>query len=140
MQTFLPYDDFDKSMEVLDYRRLCKQRVEAYQILNCLNSNTKAGTGWSNHPAVKMWRGYEIALSVYMDSAIKEWIKRGYKNTMKLTSLKDFKELNLSELPYWFGDKTFHTSHQSNLVRKLPEHYRLHFPDVPDNLPYCWPI
>jgi hypothetical protein len=25
------------------------------------------------------------------------------------------------------------------LVRKLPDHYRQFFPDVPDNLPYFWP-
>ena len=33
MQTFLPYPDFKKSLQTLDYRRLGKQRIEAYQII-----------------------------------------------------------------------------------------------------------
>ena len=58
MQTFLPYTDFIKSAKCLDYKRLGKQRVEAKQILNILlGETTKAG--WTNHPAVLMWSGYE---------------------------------------------------------------------------------
>ena len=44
------------------------------------------------------------------------------------------------KFPPWFGDKEFHRSHQSNLIRKMPEHYQKLFPDVPNNLPYVWPI
>ena len=33
MQTFLPHADFDRSAEVLDLRRLGKQRVEVIQIV-----------------------------------------------------------------------------------------------------------
>ena len=36
MQTFLPYKSFTKSAQVLDYKRLGKQRVEAMQIFNAL--------------------------------------------------------------------------------------------------------
>ena len=36
MQTFLPYPDIEKSLNSLDSKRLGKQRVEAYQILNIL--------------------------------------------------------------------------------------------------------
>ena len=43
-------------------------------------------------------------------------------------------------MPPWLGDDAFHRSHQSNLVRKLPEHYGDLFPDVPDDLPYIWPV
>jgi hypothetical protein len=42
-------------------------------------------------------------------------------------------------LPGWLGDPAFHRSHQSALVRKDPDWYRPHFPDVPDDLPYVWP-
>lgn len=41
--------------------------------------------------------------------------------------------------PPWLGDEAFHRSHQSNLLRKLPEHYGPLFPGVPDDLPYVWP-
>lgn len=133
MQTFLPYPDFEKSMRVLDYRRLGKQRVEAMQLLKAIRGE---GRGWVNHPAAIMWRDYVPALKLYHDEAIKEWVRLGYKNTMKL--LKPRKSTIV--LPHWFGDKAFHRAHQSNLVRKLPEHYRVHFPKVPDDLPYIWPV
>ena len=79
MQTFLPYSSFIKSVRCLDRQRLGKQRVEALQILNALNGKSK---GWTNHPATKMWRGYEEALCLYKDLCIQEWMERGYKNTM----------------------------------------------------------
>ena len=43
-------------------------------------------------------------------------------------------------LPPWLGDPALHRSHQSSLVRKDPAHYRRFFPDVPDDLPYVWPV
>ena len=58
MQTFLPYRSMSESVRCLDYRRLGKQRVEAFQILNALAGKSK---GWTSHPATKMWRGYETA-------------------------------------------------------------------------------
>ena len=133
MQTFLPYPDFKKTFECLDYRRLGKQRVETYQILNVLleRTNTK---GWRNHPAIKMWRGYENALKLYLNMCIDEWIARGYNNNMKYEQIS-----GVVEFPPWMGDHRFHTSHQSNLVRKLPEHYRQYFPDIQNNIPYIWP-
>ena len=43
-------------------------------------------------------------------------------------------------LPPWLGDPALHRSHQSNLVRKDPAFYKERFPDVPDDLPYVWPV
>lgn len=119
MQTFLPYESFTLSANVLDYRRLGKQRVEAYQILKTL----KLGGGWSNHPAVKMWRGYEDALGLYMNTMISEWIMRGYRNNMGFY----IASTNNIVMPPWLGDDRFHKSHQSNLIRKLSSYYRQHF-------------
>lgn len=62
MQTFLPYADFDRCAEVLDNRRLGKQRVETLQIMRAL---TVPGYAWQSHPAVLMWKGYEEALAAY---------------------------------------------------------------------------
>jgi len=132
MQTFLPYSSFTKTFRCLDYRRLGKQRVEAYQILNVLlgRTNTK---GWRNHPAVKMWRGYENALKLYFNECVDEWKNRGYNNNMKYEIIDD--EV---VMPPWLGDEGFHQSHRSNLMRKQPEHYSEHW-SVPDDLPYVWP-
>jgi Pyrimidine dimer DNA glycosylase len=132
MQTFLPFPDFEKSAKVLDYRRLGKQRVECVQLLSALSGVKK---GWVNHPAAKMWRGHELALAKYKDICIREWISRGYKNTLPLSDIQES-----APFPAWFGDELFHRSHQSNLLRKDPVFYGPHFPGVPNDLPYLWPI
>ena len=132
MQTFLPFPNPVHSAECLDYRRLGKQRVEAYQILNVLHGKT---TGWANHPAVKMWQGYEEYLAFYMNIMCAEWIARGYKDTLR----GRYGSPTYVRAPIWLGDEAFHRSHQSNLVRKFPEHYRQYFDAVPDDLPYIWP-
>ncbi len=133
MQTFLPYADYRRSFECLDYRRLGKQRVETFQILNILLERTSR-KGWRNHPATKMWRGYENALKLYLNLCIDEWVSRGYNNNMK-------HEIIDGDVVYppWFGAEEFHRSHRSNLVRKLPDHYRKYFPNVDSDLPYVWP-
>jgi hypothetical protein len=133
MQTFLPYPDFRKSLECLDNRRLGKQRVEAMQIIHTIERGNRS---WSRHPAVLMWKKYVPALRVYHDLAIIIWEQRGFQNNMELLSVRD--HFNY-ENPAWLGNEKFHRSHQSNLVRKLAEHYRKFFPDVPDDLPYVWP-
>ena len=129
MQTFLPYSSFVASARVLDYRRLGKQRVESLQILNTLCH----GSRWGNHPAVLMWAGYESALTVYKNTMITEWVRRGYKNNMAT------EKVGFYVLPWWVGNKDFHLSHRSNLVRKLPEYYRKFWPDISNELPYVWP-
>jgi hypothetical protein len=73
MQIFLPYPDFKKSLQTLDYRRLGKQRVEAYQIIRILNAASISKVyrgGHRNHPAVKMWRGHINALKLYCETPI----------------------------------------------------------------------
>lgn len=130
MQTFLPYPDFQKSLSCLDYRRLGKQRVESSQILNALQGKS---TGWVNHPATKMWRGYEDALSLYYDLSIDEWTKRGYRNTMQKTNVKTDK------FPQWFGMEAFHAAHRSNLLRKDAAYYGQFGWTEPHDLPYIWP-
>jgi hypothetical protein len=133
MQTFLPYADLQESVRVLDYRRLGKQRVETFQVLNILLDRTPT-KGWRNHPVTVMWTGYESALQLYQNYTIQEWISRGYKNTMLL---EDF-DMNSVVMPHWFGLEVFHRSHRSNLLRKDYEYYSQYFDEDP-NLPYYWP-
>lgn len=138
MQTFLPYPDFKQSAEVLDYRRLGKQRLEARQIINILDGTAK-GTGWKNHPVTKMWTGYLISLKHYFNCISREWINRGYKHNMGLYIIDVDRSEDFIIHPNWLGDPDFHKSHQSNLIRKFPEHYSQYFQDVPNDLPYIWP-
>lgn len=137
MQTFLPYADILASVEVLDRQRLGKQRVEALQILNAILGKS---TGWRNHPATRMWRANPRTLAYYGMAACREWTRRGYRDEQFPKFDAIFHSLPDEPMPDWFGSVEFHQSHQSNLVRKLPSHYRAFFPDIPDNLPYVWPV
>lgn len=132
MQTFLPYPDFKKTAKVLDYRRLGKQRVEAMQILNALQVENY---GWRNHPVVKMWKGYEQALLEYKNVMIKEWIRRGFKNNMKVESIE-----GQVEYPHWLGNKELHASHRSNLLKKDYEYYSQYDWKEEPGMNYIWLI
>lgn len=131
MQTFLPYSEVITSASCLDYRRLGKQRLEAFQIWNTL---TGRSSGWLNHPATKMWRGYENFLAFYTNCMIAEWQDRGYKNNMA------FLPVGRMTPPFWFGDEKFHASHRSNLLRKDPVWYGRFEWEEPNDLPYVWPV
>lgn len=135
MQTFLPYASFQRSAKCLDYKRLGKQRVEAWQIYQVLIGKTN---GWKTHPAVRMWTWNQNALLRYGYAICEEWISRGYKDTM----LERFeKELDHSShrCPYWLGAEGFHKSHRSNLLRKDPIWYGQFGWTEPNNLEYVWP-
>ena len=133
MQTFMPYPNIENSLKALDSRRLGKQRVEAFQILNILLNRTDK-KGWRNHPAVKMWKGYENALKLYFNNALNIWVSRGYKNSMK------FEKINGKViLPKWFGNKEFHSSHRANLLRKDKKFYSKEGWKESPKLGYVWP-
>lgn len=130
----MPYQNTYLTAKSLDYRRLGKQRVECKQLLNALlNPNAK---GWKNHPAARMWRGYELALCDYYNTIVKEWIHRGYRNNMPLINLDGL----TIKYPPWWGNEDFHRSHRSNLIRKDAEFYGKQWPDEPADLPYVWPV
>ena len=131
MQTFLPYPDFKKSASVLDDKRLGRQRVESYQILRVLSGLTK---GWINHPAVRMWKGFDMALSAYMNAMIDEWENRGFRNSMYRVAVP-----GRYDKPGWLGREEIHKAYRSNLLRKDPDHYRKFWPEESDELPYIWP-
>lgn len=162
MQTFMPYDDFSKSIKCLDNRRLNKQRVEAKQILDrliyknyyrCLNKNCnrliktnlirircscgsklKISKAWKNHPAVLMWKGYENALAKYINECIIEWKFRGFNCKLNYIHIPKLK------IPFWIGDKNFHLSHRSNLLRKDKSYYSKFNWKISDDKPYVWPV
>lgn len=144
MQTFITSSDLSFNARVLDRNRLGKQRIEAISIANTLlGVNEK--NGWRNHPAVKMWAGYESFLvRVYLRSVLDEWARRGYKNTKSeehyARLIKHPTVANTPpKPPEWFGEKVFR-SHQSNLVRKKPLHYKHYFPNIPSDMEYYWPV
>jgi hypothetical protein len=141
MQTFLPYENYDKSAICLDSRRLGKQRVESLQILKSL---LLPNYGWKNHPAVRMWRGYEAELVRYSLAICREWIMRGYKDTcaQKIFDLAwDYHlPLHMPRQAVGWITPELCLSHRSNLLRKDRAFYLQKFGEIPDNLPYVWPV
>lgn len=139
MQTFMPYSDFERSLSVLDDRRLGKQRIEAFQIVEaCIlpeDNPTRA-----NHPAVEMWRGFEYQCARYGLLACQLYMDRGFQSPKSYSTLK----FMLSVLPHcpvpaWVRDWRVHLTHRSNLLRKNPKHYRQFWPTLSDSLPYFYP-
>jgi len=136
MQTFLPYPDFLASAQVLDKRRCIKQVVEAAQILRCLRSgNPKAG--WRNHPAVRMWRGYEQSLTDYYNVFFWTCV---LCHGVRYSRLSPEHTDGVGVLPPWIGNDSFHASHRSNLLRKDPVWYGQFGWLEPAALPYVWPV
>lgn len=88
MQSFLPStESFEDCAKLLDNRRLNKNALEGWQILMTLleldpQGNHRIPRGWVNHPAVKMWRGHEMALYLYVQAMVDEWKSRGFKSTI----------------------------------------------------------
>lgn len=102
--------------------------------------------GWKHHPASKMWKPFRYSLCAYLiilyhvlkERQIGDYRKH-YEEIMELQ-----KTLSDTGKPGWIGSKGFHDSHKSNLLRKDKEKgwnwYKQFNWDVPDNLPYVWPV
>lgn len=122
MQTFIPSTSFRMCAQILDYRRLGKQRVECLQILQALAGQSK---GWINHPATQQWKGCEVALIHYGLVMCDEWVYRKYKDTCfdKIAAFFDVFGQDLV-MPSWWGDDSIHRSHRSRLVEKAESHYK----------------
>ena len=136
MQTFVPLLTLEECAQVLDMRRLGKQRVEVLQIMNAITNPLK---GWKNHPATKMWSENINGLSAYGIAICQEWKSRGYKDTCE-EKIRAIADPEMEDLPFWWGDERIHRSHQSNLLRKFPEHYLKFNWDVSDDIPYFWAV
>lgn len=137
MQTFLPYKNYKQTAEILDMRRLGKQRVETLQILKAL---VDPSYGWQHHPATNMWRNHEIHLVDYGIAICDEWISRGYKDTCKEKIGNFYNFFDCSDLPYWYGDERLHSSHRASLYKKAsdlyPDTWKFDLEKFPE---YWWP-
>jgi hypothetical protein len=131
VQTFLPYRDFHKSMRCLDPSRLGNQ---VYR--ECL---TLINGGWNRHPASMMWRGYRRAFAEYCMAGLDVLAERG-------TAYEHFRPVFQAHwdrghpgTPNWLGNREFHKSHKSNLLRKDHRYYGKFRWTCGPGLPYIWP-
>lgn len=137
MQTFHTNVDFTVTARELDTKRLGKQRIEVLQIVKALST----GQGWVHHPATKMWKGHEGYLIKYGFAMINEFKARGHNDTGVIGEQLNgyalfYEDIVSMSPPDWWGDELVMLSHQSNLLRKSPEHYVY---EVVGNMPYFWP-
>lgn len=137
MQTFLPIPSFTVTASLLDYRRLGKQRVEAWQILQVLLGSS---SGWDRHPATLQWTGHADWLCTYAIVMCDEWIRRGYKDSMRPRFYEAASSLPNTRWPSWLGRLDYHASHRSNLLRKDFAFYSRYGWSEPSDLPYVWPV
>jgi hypothetical protein len=162
MQTFIPVATFDyrHMAKVLDNKRLNKQALEAWQILMTLTKLDPAGNhrepkGWVNHPAVKMWRGYEHALAMYALAMVDEWKSRGFNSTIdgKVRATLDVAKRDgridplSASPPMWliFQGNVVATTHRLALLVKDYEWYSKFGWDEDPGYPpteyeYIWPV
>lgn len=128
-------------LSILDTKRLGKQRLEAMMILRALKKETK---GWMNHPATKMWTGYELALKKYFNETVSEWVRRGHNNTYELFPEVEQHESSSQTIlqPPWISNTHVLNSHKARLIQKDASYYQPHFQDLPAhclNYGYIWP-
>jgi len=146
MQTFLPSTNFSWAAQMLDSKRLNKQILEGYQILNVLSGQSPTG-GWRNHPAVLMWKNHEGSLLTYLRYMIKEAKQRGIKTDKNETNINNLvKKVGGSwnyKMPKWFDDDLsamrIVTTHRANLFNKDPLYYAKfqYATTSPYNTPCC---
>ena len=147
MQTFLPYPDKRTSLDVLDNKRLNKQILECYQILNILTGNSKSNA-WRNHPAVLMWQGAEAELYRYAMTAVVLAEYRGIKTDKNKQNIQNLSRSRSSLIwedntPLWAINpstiKRVNATHKANLYRKDPIFYAEFESSVNDenNKPCC---
>jgi len=129
MQTWLVANTFEKSATLLDRRRLGAQLYESVHILaslrhkNHLLINPKRDV--SNHPASKLWVGYERELGAYIYAHLSEWCNRGYKsdiNTKNYRVITEGLERGMYNIPSWITSEVIVT-HRNVLYRKNPTFY-----------------
>lgn len=143
MQTFLVDPSFGETARLLDNRRLGKQRVEAYQIYLALQPNSNSR--WKNHPAVKMWKGYEYELLLYCWTMCREWVlARGFKDSI-IDKINPIMQKMESMRIYWPEtplryNLEFQSRHRAALLAKDPAHYgKFGWIETP-KIDYLWPI
>jgi hypothetical protein len=161
MQSFLTStSSFIETAQVLDNKRLHKQTLEAWQCLLTIanldpDGNHREPKGWSNHPVVKMWRGYETAFVSYISATYFEWKSRGYKSSLLEKTLRTYDlAVDLGRIsdelvmPAWITDTAYFSrltsTHRTALLCKNYDWYsQFGWPEdsgtQPETYEYLWP-
>lgn len=140
MQTFLPLPDYLQSMRCLDKSRLGNQVWR--------EGMTLIRGGWPNHPASKMWQGYQYHLGLYLLAGLEALSERGKEYPhIRENILIEMAKHKDTGAPPWLGNDKLHASHRRALLYKNQEWYSqfgwTESPDVPNEkgkFNYYWPV
>jgi len=117
--------------------------------------NSRVSKGWTNHPAVKMWRGHEGALYEYVVAMVVEWKQRGYNSTIAYKAAMTLEHALLLgkslsfEPPSWIADQKqlsqiAATHRQALLVKDYGWYSQWGWPEdtglEPISYEYLWPV
>jgi hypothetical protein len=87
-----------------------------------------------------MWRGYKGALCRYLLAGLDVLKERGQPAEHWRPIIADMLLYAHDDaMPNWLGQRDFHRSHKSNLLRKDPRYYRQFRWTCRPDLPYIWP-
>lgn len=104
-----------------------------------------------NHPVLRMWEGYDIALCIYGMMMSAEWhMNRGYadKSCFEFfdicqeikAALREEDQPTAFVSPPWFQDVDVLRSHRSNLLRRKHKFYSDVWTKIDEGWPYIWPF
>ena len=140
MQTFLPDPSFRKSAQILDNKRLGKQRLEAKQILQILVKELDEGVSssrWRNHPACRLWKDHERALATYGLAMCEEWSRRGFVDNQLDYFYRLMYLLTEQDMDVRFSDLLY-SAHRAALLYKNLEHYKQFGWKEKPEIKYVW--
>ena len=141
VNVFITSTNLEECARNLDYRRLGKQRLECIEIIE--------GDSWKNHPCYLMWKNNKEALKIYFNHILREWISRGFQNSLAFYSIDESKaqfyditydentylttisnpKINENSIlfPKWFCWKPLILSQRASLLRKDEVYYSSKF-------------
>ena len=164
VNVFVPVADVKESCEILDPKRLGKQRSEIKIILAALTGvrfkqaqgefgiELPEKRGYMNHSATRMWRGHELALARFGRINCEVWAeKMGHDTKEGSTGYDTWCDMVMWEshlltkgerfdLPEWWGREDVHASHRSVLLSKDSDYYQQFGWKEPAIYEYVWPV
>lgn len=128
MQTWITDKDFSKSASNLNRHHLHANIYESIHILasllDCTDKLVNPKRNVKNHPAAKLWKGYEGYLYFYIEFHLSAWHENGYESHINSKNLYMIaKQLTLysyymdEKNIVWITDELIQT-HRSVLIQK----------------------
>jgi hypothetical protein len=143
MMTWMTRMSFFDTAQDLDVDLLSTGYRDAVQLFNALLFEQDEIS--ENHPVLRMWQGYHVALASYAISLSASLVVHGISHgTEALRLARTIEDMRREEdhpfvLPPWLEDTDVLRSHRSNIVRRWPEYADV-WPKTPELLPYLYPF